>query len=327
MPAHIVCIFVLTTVFFCKMLLCVTLNKNLTLRTKYKMGIQMKNTIALSILITGFSLMFISCKKNQVISSNNNEITRLKRIMNSYDTIYPLCSPACPPYISREEQLFIYDGSDRLTQRLVLRSDISGLAEKIDTMSIFTYRYNDNSAVIYSYSEKGIYPAIEIIHNLSYDSQNRILKDSITNPQPDNNKVTRFTYLQDSIIQFEKQGFPAGTEIKTDTMIVFSNNIVKEKISGFISWGLIYTIANNRNPLSYVNNFSLLASDLKNASNSTLFMIYNPQYITYNITSETQVISSSPYTSVFNITTDSLDRVKSFTNSSNSNKVTSYEYY
>ncbi len=276
--------------------------------------------------IVFLATIFISCKKSNV-TTNNNDVIKLKRIMNGNDTTVLLCSPSCPSVISRNEEEFIYDELNRITQRLITIRRISNVPETIDTMSIFNYSYNDNTAVIYSYSEKTIYSIIKIMHTLSYDSQNRILKDSIINPQPDNNKVTKFIYLQDTIIQLEKQNFIAGEEVKIDTMIMTANNIVKEKIRGFTTRDLLYTVSSHINPLSYVNNFSLLASDLKNGSNSTLFMIYTPQYITLNMTREIEIISSSPYVSTFDITLDPLDRVMSFTNSSNGSKITSFEYY
>jgi hypothetical protein len=275
-----------------------------------------------SILVT----IFFSCKKSPVIA-DTDDVIKLKRILNAIDTITPLCSPSCPASISRNEEEFIYDNLNRLTKRLLVKRNISNVPETIDTISIFNYSYSDNSATIFSYSERTNNSNIEVFHTLSYDAQNRILKDSVTNPQTGNNKVTKFAYFQDTIIQVEQQNFIAGTEIKIDTMILLGSNIVKEKIKGIGSRELVYTVSGYKNPLSYVNNFSLLASDLKNGSNSTLFMINTPQYITYNMTSETRITTSSTYISTFTIKVDSLNRVISFTKSANGNKVTSFEYY
>lgn len=268
-------------------------------------------------------VLLISCDKNDN-TPPTTATHKLKTIISGNDTMALVCY-LCPPVITQNAENFKYDYLDRLTARIVTTTTLSSDPIYIDTSEIFTYSYIDNSAKIISYSHKKYGSTIE--HLLTYDSENRLIKDSITNPQVGNNKLSIFTYLPDTIIHNETQSFIAGIEMKSDTMIISGNSIFKEKIRGFITRYLIYSLSSYRNPLSYVNNFSLLASDYKNGSGSTLFMIYNPQYITYNLTTQTQVNASTPYTTFFTVTLDSLNRVKSFTNSSNGNKVTTFEYY
>lgn len=275
---------------------------------------------------------FVSCKKTE---NHNAELTtdqKLKKISYGIDSAVPLCT-SCPPLITEKAEHFYYDNLDRLVSRMLTTTTLSFNPVITDTTSVYLYFYSDNSFMISSYTDQ---PArsIAINHILKYDSKNRLISDSITNPQMGNNKLTSFTYLPDTIIQYEKQSFPAGTEIKIDSMFIEGGNIVREKITSGSSFReLTYSSSTFRNPFSYINNFTLLASDYKNGANSSLFSIYTPQNITYNIASNTDIKTwnnTSPVsnsTSVLTTTLDSTGRVKTTSKSSNGNKVTTFEYF
>jgi hypothetical protein len=278
--------------------------------------------------------LIISTGANFIILSDLNITSpKLKRILNPIDTIFLLCNPACPPIVTQNIETYVYDNLGRLVKRFLTTVRLSDIPTRIDTMSIFSYHYSGNNQLILGYTEDRN-SSIPVNHIISYDNLNRIISDSIFNPQQYNNKVTIFNYLTDSIIQTERQLFPVGLQIKIDTMLLLGNNIFKERIKSFSTIREIsHSFSSYRNPLSYVNNFSLLASDYKNGTNSSLYMIQTPQFITYNQATETLVVNTnngavtSQYISIYAINVDSFDRVQSFTNSSNGNKVTSFEYY
>ncbi|MEO7490266.1 MAG: hypothetical protein ABIU77_24325, partial [Ferruginibacter sp.] len=276
--------------------------------------------------------LLLSCKKSEKNNHYNTANTKVKSVLYGRDSVAPLCYP-CDPIITQKSEGFVYDNLDRLRTRFLITSTLSNNPIRIDTTETFAYSYSDNSSLIAGYVDQ-ITGSIPINHILLYDLQKRLLTDSVTNPQVSNNKVSYFSYLQDTIIEFEKQTFPIGTQVKIDTMVLSGSNILQEKINSSLSFTeLSYTITSDRNPFSYINNFSILASDYKNGSNSDLFSIYTPQNITYNIASQTLVKywnGSSPitqYTVMLATTLDSLGRVNSISNRSRRDKKTTFSYY
>lgn len=263
---------------------------------------------------------------------------KLKRILYPKDSAFLLCNPPCSNWIITQGiETFIYDSFDRLIRREFTRTRVDDFSNIMhtDTLSYLNYQYNMGNSIITGYFEKkydSTYPIVN--HILVYDFLNRLILDSISNPQVSNNKITRFTYLMDTVLQYEVQSFPAGVEIKFDTMLLAGNNVVQENITfNSTRWEFKYSLSSYRNPLSYVNNFSLLSSDNKNSSNSSLFMIHKPQFITYNLTNSTirkywsASSSGIPQSQFFTITVDSFNTVQSYIDSYSGNKLTTFEYY
>lgn len=285
--------------------------------------------IILSIIFVSFSFL-LSCTKTG--NPINPADPKLKRVIYSTDTINPLCVP-CPPTISYNAESFSYDFEGRLITRVLTKTTLLPTPVRTDTTAIYTYYYmsNSSSPLIIGYTDRhtGSNPAN---HLLSYDTQNRIIKDAVTNPQIGNNKLTLFTYLPGAVIEYEEQTFPIGLQVTTDTLFIAANNVTQEKLKvANTHREMVYTASAYRNPFSYVNNYSLLSSDYKNGSNSVSFSIYSPQNITYNFPSQTAVkywnnsSAITQYTAAFQTTLDSFGRIQSFRSSGN--KLISFEYY
>jgi hypothetical protein len=220
----------------------------------------------------------------------------------------------------------------RIQQRILTNTTWSNTPVTIDTLAVYTYSYIGNSNTINSYSS--LSNNIVIQHALVYDAQNRLLKDSITNPgATNNNKVASFTYLQDTVIMKERETFAVGTYNFIDTMVYSGNNVIKEKIksNNFLS-EFNYMFSASINPYSYPNNSSLMTSDYRNDNISAIFGIFNFPIVSNNQASFANLntfintSTSSIDNAIFTISLDSLGRVKSFRNSYDGNKKTSFEY-
>lgn len=272
--------------------------------------------------------LLVSCTK----SDSNNATTGGNALLKSiyqYDTTYLLCGN-CPPVITKNDVRFVYDAQNRVTQRWVITTKASaGAVTTIDTTNTFTYTYTGGSSKVTGYTEqegKGT----PVIHELTYDAQDRLIKDSVTNPQPSNNKVTTYTYFTNMYLQKDKQTVGISSQFSIDTFYFSGSNVVKQALQGGART-ITYTVSSTlRNPLSYTNTFSLLGSDWRNGINGTLYTIYTSFYATYNMTTKLSIAGStgSPVIGNLGITIDAgTNDVVSFTNSANGNRQTFYEYY
>lgn len=283
-------------------------------------------------LFTCFCFL-ISCNKSENTNLALPLAPRLKLITFSKDTITPLCA-TCVPVISQKAELFLYDNSDRIISRTLTTTILTNTPITIDTTIIYKYVYS--GSLIASYSEEKNNTIIN--HVLDYDLQNRLIRDSIVNPQLTNNKVSYFEYFPNSIIQTNVFSDAVVASISIDTMLLSGNNITREIIQTTTSSGTInyreinYTLSLNQNPLSYVNNFSLLSSDYKNGSGFYSFLIYSPQNITHSIVSQvttkywSNTSGVTQYSTNFSSSLDSLGRVQFFKDITN-NRQSIYEYY
>jgi hypothetical protein len=286
----------------------------------------MKNVLRLVCIVT----FLFSCKKSATPDdTTTNQPTvqsKLKKIV-SVDTVVLLCN-FCAPIITERAETFVFDNLDRLVKRTKTNTTLSNTPQTVDTLTIYTYVYFGTNTKVESYSEQSFSGsgAISINHALDYDSQNRLLRDSVINPVVSNNKVTRFTYLPNTIVEYERQTFPVGTQQKIDSFFLNGNEIVRHR---FGTGNNIFTLTTYQNPLSDLSNFSLRASDYKNGSASTLFTIYTPYYVTTSQASQVAVNANSgtSYVAVLNYSLDSIGRIKFFTNSANGYKRTTFEYY
>ena len=259
-----------------------------------------------------------------------SDFPKLKKIIYPADSFQPVCSPVCPISVSQQTETFLYNSFNQLAKRVLIKTSNTDSIFTSDTTDIYEYFYS-NSTLITSYTHKNWASPIIINHILQYDNQNRLILDSIINPQEGNNKLTHFSYSIDTVFEYEKQTYTAGTQIRIDTMLLSGNNVFKVNRS-LMSWQHIFAFSSYRNPLSYVNNFGLMATDRKNAGYSDIFMIYNPEFINYNQVSEDAVkyISSGTITEhndYFSITTDIFNRVQTVSNTASGNRVTTFEYY
>jgi hypothetical protein len=227
--------------------------------------------------------------------------------------------------VTQNTETFVLDHLDRLVQRVRINTNLSYNPITTDTVEIFSYVYTGNDSIVASYNHQTRSGLVN--HSLEYDSQRRLLRDSVTNPAARSNKVTRFTYLPGMIVEYERQTLGAfGTRVKSDTFFLVGNDIASHK---FATGTNVFTLSPHRNPLSYLSNFSLRASDYKNEIASLSFNIYTPYNVTFNQASQVAVNATAggtSYVAVLNYSLDSLGRVKSFTNSANADKRTIFEY-
>jgi hypothetical protein len=240
----------------------------------------------------------------------------------------------CPPEISFTSEDFIYDANGRLTTRR-LTKNILAPTPRIDTTATYTYYYApaSSSPLITGYldTHAGGAPSN---HVLAYDAQGRLVSDSITNPYVIYNKVSLFQYSPGYVFEYDRQTDAVLTAIVHDTLYISGNGVVQERsLSINTHREITHTLSVYRNPLSYVNNFLLLGSDYKNGTGLLSFPIYFSQNITYDFPTQTDVrswtnpLSVTQYTAILGITVDSQNRIKSYRNTANGNKVTYFEYY
>jgi hypothetical protein len=257
---------------------------------------------------------------------------RLKRIIHPQDTI---SCPGCIRVISQRQEHFTYDIYNRLTTRIVTThtSDLAQTATSVDTTERFLYNYQGTSSRITGYSH--IRYAAPINHLLSYDASGRLVADTILNETANNNKSVRYFYSGDTILATYRYKYFSSDELVFDTMIVSNNNVVKQNIGieylnppskTYVK--TIYTLSSLRNPLSYVNNHSLLGSDYKitDAFSETLF--HGQQNIPLNA-SHTYIYGSSQFTRHMNytLTTDLMNRVTEIISDLGNNRKMKFEYY
>ena len=272
-----------------------------------------------------------SCNKTEIDVSNTKN-KKLKSIFYSRDTTGLLCT-GCSMEITQKAEHFFYDNLGRLISRVLTTTRHTNTPATTDTNEIYSYTYSGISLTNYTQQQNNI----TVNHLLTYDLRNRLIKDSVINPEVFNNKVSYFTYLRDTIIQTNYFSDAIVSTISRDTIVIKGKNIIKEKIktiaNGTVNYREInYSLSNYQNPLSYVNNFSLLSSDYKNGNNFYLFLINTPQNVTYNLASRVSVTYwsnvSQPitYSTSFTIALDLMGRV-STVNNINNNKQTLYTYY
>jgi hypothetical protein len=274
--------------------------------------------------------LFLSCKKD--CDELGGHTIKLKAIYFPIDTFITTGDPEI--IIVQKVETFHYDVLQRLTTRYIYglyhTDSISN-----DTTEVYTYSYVNNSSTISAYTHQNFEGTFH--HVLIYDAQGRISKDSVTNPQSGNNKVSAFTYKQDTIIYVGRQNYVIGTEMIIDTMIFTDGKILKEKITKTINnespfvWEISYTLTPNLNPLGYLNNFILLASDRKNGTNSIIFTILTPENISQLLPSAVVMkywgttIPLTQYQTDFNYSADASGRVHSIIDSEEGETI--YEYY
>ncbi len=256
----------------------------------------------------------------------------LKSIHYSNDTVYLLCG-GCPPQISFKKEDFFYDPQGRLSLRRLTTTNVSPGPTRIDTTATYVYSYaGSNSSLISGYTDT--HRAVGTInHVLAYDSQGRLISDSVTNPQVSNNKVSLFQYLAGYVVEYDRQTDAVLTMIVRDTFYISGTGVMQERFLANTTHRVIsHTLSIYRNPLSYVNNFLLFASDYKNETGLISFPIYYPQNITYYFPVQTDVsywtnpASVTQYSTGYAITVDAQNRIQSYTNSTDY-KTAYFEYY
>ncbi|MBC7589202.1 MAG: hypothetical protein H7178_12680 [Chitinophagaceae bacterium] len=300
----------------------------------------MKNT-SIIFLAACVIICFASCVKNTDNVTTTSRIQtpdnfKLKNIVYAPDSII-LLSGNGDTVISQKIEYFTYDNSNMLLKRYVIMANKSKTPFTYDTTAMYSYTYNANGS-IGSYTEALKNNTAN--HIITYDSQDRFVKDSVTNPQVGNNKVTTCRYLQDTIIQIEKQTFPIGLQTITDTAILNGGVVIKEINKTLNSNGstfiieILFTTNSYLAPLSYLSNATLFGSDYKNGSNSFGYTIYNPEYAVKNVTIQKNVkywgsnLSVTQYSSNLLPQYDSLGRLQSIRDLSlPGNKTKYYTYY
>jgi hypothetical protein len=254
-------------------------------------------------------------------SDSADLVTRLKKITYPVIWVWPplRCGGECPPIITQQTDYYFYDSLNRLIERKVIIIDSSNFPiVNIDSSRRIKYFYANNSSQITSYTIPNSYTSGIETHILTYDLQNRLIKDSLNSSIPNNPSYARtFRHLSDTIIQYEPKAFPSGQQYIADTLIMIGNNVVKEKI-GYSTRNVQhdFIVAAYRNPYSYANNFSLMASDFRPFGTDPDFITNYNHVITYNQCSDILVnvkinnVNYQTYNSHFSITLDSFGRVK-----------------
>ncbi len=281
-----------------------------------------------------FVTAITACKKNTDQQNINTSDPKLKSITHPTDTSQALCV-GCPPIYTQTKEYFFYDNADKLTSRIVVSSSTTNSITRMDSV-IYTYSYT--GPLISGYSETK--NNVSIYHLLLYNLQNRLILDSVTNPQSDNNRVSSFRYLPDTAIQTTRITAALGVTTIIDTLAYVGNNIRVERIKNinpnntFYYRELTYTVSPYKNPYACSNNFELFASEYRNGGALAIsFSIFTPQNILYNLATRVDVrYGSTPamptqVSNPYSITLNSQGIVQSVANINNQNKVTLFEYY
>ena len=285
--------------------------------------------------ITTFSYLFlvvvtiVACTKTTDPGNNPNPSAsyKVKTIHYKKDSVF---TPETPLDVLTTQNVdsFIYDASNRLTVRYYMLVQGRPLYNTFttDTTDKFLYTYaSNNSNLITSYTER-CYSTINratlwyINHLLQYDANNRIILDSITNPQGYYKQVTSYNYAGNMIIEHSDGWY------KIDTLNFNGNNLLFEKMENDSTY-INYTNSVYINPFTYINNFKLWKSDYQNEPGSFIInypysrSYYLPSYVSANYNGYIENISINPVV-------DSLGRVVSSTTIfGSSRKTTTYEYY
>lgn len=222
----------------------------------------------------------IGCSKNDGGSNNQRTATttpdnfKLKFI--NYPVNITILLSGNDTVFSQSIEYFTYTSNNLLSKRYLISGtkNTAPAAFTYDTAATYTYSYN-TAGLMVSYTQKtnaGIFN-----HILDYDVQNRLVRDSVSNPVVSNNKVTTFTYQQDTVFTLEKQTFPIGLQVIVDTIVMNNGVTIKmlEKITPpngnpyFKQYG--FTATNYQNPLALLSNVELFSSDYRNGSATLYF--------------------------------------------------------
>jgi hypothetical protein len=267
-------------------------------------------------------------------SDSADLVTRLKKV--TYPMLFNLPIWASrggePDHSAQENNYFFYDSLNRLIEKKVIINRIIDLDQSIDTFYTFQYFYSTNSSQISRFTSRFRNTSDIQNHILTYDLQNRLIKDSINSPT--GIYVTILTYLADTIIKYRPQVFPSGQQYFADTLIMIGNNVAKEKIGyGDYSIQKDFIVTAYRNPYSYANNFTLFGSD-HYTYGSSIGYADTDHFITYNQCLNLRVnkrynnIIYTPSNSHFTMTLDSFGRIKTMAkNTDYGNSAVQFEYY
>lgn len=289
-------------------------------------------------LLLIFCCLLLACHKN-ISDILQNTDPRIKLITASNDTVQPLCQ-GCPPTVTKSTEYFTYDVFGRLVTRTFTVAHLYPPPLRTDTSTIVTYQYpgNSTSSLISGYIE---YPGLgsPVVHVIGYDNLLRVISDSVINPPAPYFKLSSFAYYPGYVVVTDKQTQPTGTVTVADTFLYAGYNVLEEKYgsrgpgASSINRDILHTPSAFRNPLSYLNNFNLLSTEYKNGNGLLSYGIYYTQNLTWYFPQQSLVktkTGSSPvtqYTSVFSISTDSLNRITAYGNTSNGRKIIYFEYY
>lgn len=268
-------------------------------------------------------------------SDSADLVTRLKKVT------YPIqgsnfARGGEPAFYFKETAYYFYDSLNRLKERKLVANKYVDYNEIIDTSNIFNYYYSGNSPQIIRYTDRR--GNLTLNHSLTYDLQNRLIKDSsndLLGLYPSLTTTLTYLYQLDTIFKYKTQANPQGNF--ADTLIMVGNNVVNEKIkSGDLYIQNNFIVTAYRNPYSYANNFTLFGSDYKPNSSYLLENLTsdNNHIITYNQCIDNFVIKTilnTPhiaYNSHYSVTQDSFGRIKTISKSSDySTQSILFEYY
>lgn len=283
----------------------------------------MKNLL-LGGIATFFACMALSCNKKDatvtyaVVPTPAN--FKLKYIHYAVDTAIPL-SGNDTSFLQRIEY-FTYTAANMLEKRYEIsaRRTSPATVYTYDTTQVFSFLYNGNG-MITGYSQQ--MPTGSFHHTIDYDPQNRPTRDSVTNAIVSNNKVTTFSYKQDTVFMLEKQTFPVGLQITIDS-IVLSNGLAIKQFNKILlangnsfSTQIGFTATSYENPLSKLSNFGLMGSDYKNGVSSMAYTISNPENISKVLSTQVSVkywastVATTQYTNNLSPLFDTNNRVTS----------------
>ena len=271
----------------------------------------------------------VACTKttNPGNSSNSSANYSVKTIHYKTNSV---STPETPLDIFTTQRVdsFIYDANNRLIARYYLQVQGRPLYNTftIDTTNKFVYTYtSNNSNLISSYTERCYSTANRTIlwyinHFLQYDASNRLVLDSVTNPQGYNNKVTTYNYAGNMVIEHNDGWY------KIDTLNFNGNDLLKEKMDNDSSY-IKFTNSVYVSPFTYINNYKLWKSDYQNGLGT--FLVYYSYARSYYLPSYVSTDSDGYIENFFiNPVIDSLGRVVSSTTVfGSSRQTTTYEYY
>ncbi len=206
-------------------------------------------------------LFCASCKKEADVEPTAINVQKLKQAYY-YDSTILLTGGVNDTIIALYKDSFGYDNKSRLINRYQSRKSYkpSGLLVTPLTTSQTQFYYSSNTAKPANYVTDGT------IHELSYDQQLKLLRDSILYPvagNPAKNHVVTFSYLANSILQKDSGMTATGKLVFKDELTLQNDNIMSQHSTGLVTWDFSFTYSSVINPyydLNFNNIFSLTSA-------------------------------------------------------------------
>ncbi len=254
-----------------------------------------------SILLLFISCLFFSCKKDSPTNSNNSTVTQIAalRVYNAADHILGLDS-------------LIYNSNGNLVGYKSWTIDSTNGPVITDSAS-YSFTWTTGTAGPVSYTLTSLVngrPAVPMeTHQLAYDNQNRIIKDSLMSGGDSLRVAAHYGYIG-NLITIDLFSYNGNyIEYEKDSLTLTGSNI--SKFSNH--WDLSSTMFTNYEQYTYGNSPNpLYNKDLANALGPLLFEVLRGDFISTQLVTginAADVSDGSTYTENYSWTLDSKGRV------------------